>query len=214
MLRSCPFLRRSALSPVLAVLALWLAVSAAPALAASICGTVTDADTGLPVARAGVVLRTDAGAYTGDHTATDADGRYCLSGLLPGTYTLEVRVDDYVVFYGTGIEVADDVSDVPVAAHLPAVRLAAPWPNPASGPAKLRVIVARPAPVRLSVYDARGRLTRRLVDESQGAGWQRVAWDGRDDAGHAVANGAYFARLAVDGPSGEEVFTRRVVLLR
>lgn len=89
-----------------------------------------------------------------------------------------------------------------------------PAPNPASASTTFRFSLRDRSRVRLNVYDARGRLTRRLVDESQGAGWQRVAWDGRDDDGHPVANGAYFARLAVDGPSGEEVFTRRVVLLR
>jgi hypothetical protein len=47
----------------------------APALAGTICGAVTDAQTGQPVAQAGVFVRENAGgAYTGWHAASDSQG--------------------------------------------------------------------------------------------------------------------------------------------
>ena len=43
-----------------------------------------------------------------------------------------------------------------------------------------------------------------------GAGEHTVQWDGRDDAGRAVASGVYLARLRAHNV----VRTRRLVLLR
>lgn len=190
---------------------LLLALSAGgTALAAAICGTVTDAISTEPVAGAGVFLRTAGGAYTGDHTSTAADGHYCLSGLVAGTYTLEVRVDDYVVSYRTGIEVADDITDVPVLATVPAVRLAPPWPNPSAGQIKVRVIVQRPAPVRLSVYDARGRLLRAWSAEALSPGDHDYLWDGLGPDGHPVPSGLYLIQVRSQGQAA----TRSLVLAR
>ena len=42
------------------------------------------------------------------------------------------------------------------------------------------------------------------------AGYHRVVWDGRDDRGHAVANGVYLYRLE----AGSFVATRKLAVLR
>ena len=43
-----------------------------------------------------------------------------------------------------------------------------------------------------------------------GAGFHRVHWDGRDDAGRVLASGVYLYRLV----SAEGVLTRKLTLLR
>ena len=53
--------------------------------------------------------------------------------------------------------------------------------------------------VRLDLYDARGRCVRRLVQRSLAPGLHAVSWDGRADAGAAVASGVYVARLQAAG---------------
>ena len=53
--------------------------------------------------------------------------------------------------------------------------------------------------VDLKIYDVAGRRVRTLVAGPRPTGDNRVRWDGKDDAGHAVASGTYFARLVVDG---------------
>ncbi len=189
---------------------LLITMAASPAHAASICGIVTDALTGDPVLGAGVFLRSAAGVYTGDNTATGADGSYCLSGLFAGTYTLEVLVDDYLVFTRAGIVVADDISDVPVAANLPSVRLNAPWPNPSAGTTKMRLSVRRAVPVLLSVFDARGRLLRSWSAASLEAGDHDYQWDGRDRDGSPAPSGLYLIQVrALD-----LVSTRHLILTR
>jgi FlgD Ig-like domain len=55
--------------------------------------------------------------------------------------------------------------------------------------------------VRIEIWDAGGRLVRRLLDEERGPGEHQAVWDGSDDAGRASSPGAYFMRMSVDGRS-------------
>ena len=45
------------------------------------------------------------------------------------------------------------------------------------------------------VYSLSGRLVRRLDKEEHLAGFCKVSWDGRDQAGTRVANGVYLYRI-------------------
>jgi hypothetical protein len=63
--------------------------------------------------------------------------------------------------------------------------------------------------VRLAIYDASGRLVRRLIHDAMPAGSHRVAWDGRDERGRNAASGIYFARVSI----GARSMTRKLVLV-
>ncbi len=67
------------------------------------------------------------------------------------------------------------------------------------------------AQVRLSVYDAAGRLVVTLLDSRMSAGSHEATWLGQNEAGKAVASGVYFARLEVDGHTSQ---TRKMALVR
>ena len=54
-------------------------------------------------------------------------------------------------------------------------------------------------PVRVSIFDARGRRVRTLIDGWQAAGPQVVRWDRRDAGGGTVASGIYFAKVEANG---------------
>jgi hypothetical protein len=54
-------------------------------------------------------------------------------------------------------------------------------------------------PCVLTVYDTRGRVIRRLLDEPLGRGDRSVAWDGLDAAGRPVPSGCYLYALEVGG---------------
>ncbi len=91
-----------------------------------------------------------------------------------------------------------------------AIRLNAPFPNPAGPHLVLSYTLPRAAVVQISVYDIVGRSVAILAAGPQPAGTQTATWDGLSAEGVPVPSGAYFARLA----SGGESVTRRFILMR
>lgn len=89
------------------------------------------------------------------------------------------------------------------------LRLFPARPNPFNPSTTVSFEVERTGPVRLGIYDPRGRLVLRLVDEVAAAGRHRVSWDGRDGTGTRVASGVYHLRL----DQGARAVSGRVVLV-
>ncbi len=86
------------------------------------------------------------------------------------------------------------------------------YPNPARGQGThVLYRLKREGNAELDVFDAGGRLVRRLDSGSVSAGLHSLDWDGRDDAGAPLAAGIYLVRLVRD--SGAPA-TRRFVITR
>lgn len=80
-------------------------------------------------------------------------------------------------------------------------------PNPMLASTRFEFTVYEDSPVRLRIYDVHGRLVRTLIDDVRDPREHSVVWDGRDDAGHRLGAGAYYAELEADGRTE----SRRVV---
>jgi len=89
-------------------------------------------------------------------------------------------------------------------------RIAAVFPNPASGPATVRFELAQAEHVQLELYDVRGALVRTLANGMRSPGVFTESWDGRDRNGNTVSSGIYLLRFA----AGNLRETRRLVFLR
>jgi hypothetical protein len=63
-------------------------------------------------------------------------------------------------------------------------------PNPSREPLTIRYGLVESGPIRLTVYDLRGRLVDVLVDKAAAAGVDSVVWDGT-----GAGSGVYFCRL-------------------
>jgi len=83
-------------------------------------------------------------------------------------------------------------------------------PNPFRESTTIRFSTAQATPVRLSLYDVRGRLVRELSNDHRPVGNHALVWDGRDSAGNPVSPGVYFSQLHV----GDRVETKRITLVR
>ena len=83
------------------------------------------------------------------------------------------------------------------------------YPNPFNPATAIPYQLARPAHVRLEVFDLLGQRVRTLVDELQGAGDYQTLWHARDDWGRGVAAGVYVCRMWADGASR----ARKMVLI-
>lgn len=69
---------------------------------------------------------------------------------------------------------------------------------------------AGPRPVSVTIFDAGGRLVRRLVERQETAGWQSVVWDGMNDSGGRASAGVYFCQIRV----GTEICSERVCVIK
>ena len=67
-----------------------------------------------------------------------------------------------------------------------------PRPNPTPGPMTVELELPASTAVKVWIADLAGREVRTLVGGSRGPGIERIAWDGRDQAGHLVCQGIYF----------------------
>jgi len=72
------------------------------------------------------------------------------------------------------------------------------------------LFLRRPEMVTLKIYNLRGGLVRKLVDEKQVSGRHKVTWDGRNNLGEEVSSGIYFYVLKV----GEETRVRKALMIK
>jgi immune inhibitor A len=83
-------------------------------------------------------------------------------------------------------------------------------PNPFNPQTTVEFALSSPQRVRIMIYDVRGSLVHRLVDQSLGAGEHRAVWNGIDDAGRPATSGIYFVRMV----AGSYEQTRKIVMLK
>jgi len=90
------------------------------------------------------------------------------------------------------------------------VSLGDAWPNPFATSTTIDFSISQAGPVRLSVFDVRGRVVRDLIASTLPAGRHSALWDGRASDGRALGSGVYFAVLERGGVKS----SRRIVLAR
>ncbi|HNT52599.1 MAG TPA: carboxypeptidase regulatory-like domain-containing protein, partial [Candidatus Syntrophosphaera sp.] len=157
----------------------------------------------------------------GSFTATTNNG---------GAYSLIVPVGTYDVTASKTGYISQTVEDVVVTANqtttvnfnltpgsaaddpvIPLVtELSGNYPNPFNPETTISYALKSPGHMRLEIYNSRGQRVRILIDALQPSGFHDVVWNGRDDAGQAVASGVYYCRMRC----GEYQSTRKMLLLQ
>ncbi len=121
---------------------------------------------------------------------------------------IAITPENKIWFMNEVLAAPSPVQDLPPVAGAPALTAV---PNPFNPRTELAFELDRPGNVRLDIFDARGRLVRRLVrGEVLEAGRHEVVWDGRDSSGQTAAAGVYLARLR----AGNVLDTRRMTLVK
>ena len=80
-------------------------------------------------------------------------------------------------------------------------------PNPVKSVTVFSFQLPNASPVLLDIYDVKGSLVKRLIDNRMRAGINMVTWDGRDQNGSFVREGIYFYRLE----AGEFIAIKKMV---
>jgi hypothetical protein len=190
-----------------AILAASLTVASIPAFAGSVCGTVRDVLTNNPVPQAAVFLFDNTDQYTGLYAGTDVSGHYCINNIADGTYTIQVKVNDYIVATVAGVEVATTSTGVDVDVH-PRFGLADPWPNPAASTVSFRLQAPPESSITIDVFDVAGRRLYGWAGRTSVAGERTIEWNLRDFNGSEIQSGIYFVRLRAAGQTAVRRFVR------
>ncbi|MFH1007561.1 MAG: T9SS type A sorting domain-containing protein [Candidatus Latescibacterota bacterium] len=103
------------------------------------------------------------------------------------------------------VAVEESVQQTPLA-----FALGANYPNPFNAATVIPYTVEHAGDVRLSVYDELGRYVATLVQDVQIAGRYVAQWNGRSEAGAAVASGFYLVRLE----TARQIATSKVLFLK
>lgn len=96
---------------------------------------------------------------------------------------------------GRELTLAESPSDEPALGDGVHSWIAETTPNPLRDITQISYNIERSGSASFVIYDASGRRVRELWNGWQLAGGHVLAWDGRNDQGHEVADGTYFARL-------------------
>lgn len=95
---------------------------------------------------------------------------------------------------------------------LPTVtHLFAPYPNPVTDGAHVRLDLAADADVSLEIHDVQGRRVATLADGTLPAGRYEYPWDARGEHGAQLGAGLYFIRLSI---AGRPIQITRLALVR
>lgn len=142
---------------------------------------------------------------------TNGDGTYLIGGLQTGSYQVmlshtnfrfeppmrEYQINSneefqyYVAFY-----LSSGVSDQKLSGSVPETfSLSQNYPNPFSGRTIIAYQLKNMEDVSLSIYNIRGQLVKRLVNQQQAGGVYQIQWNRTDFQGCAVPAGVYFYRI-------------------
>lgn len=84
------------------------------------------------------------------------------------------------------------------------------YPNPFIESTTIEYVLKEANPVRIAVYDLKGRVVKLVTEGEQKAGKHRVIWDATDNNGRRVATGCYFYRIT----AGRTTVCKKMILTK
>lgn len=96
----------------------------------------------------------------------------------------------------TLVRYMDEATGIDAPATTPDPAFAQAFPNPTRGQTTFRFSLDHEDVVSVEIFDATGRLVRRVYEGSLTAGAHALTWDGRDGDGREIAPGVFFSRIA------------------
>ena len=77
-------------------------------------------------------------------------------------------------------------------------RLFQNYPNPFNNQTTIPYQMFKPANVKISIFDTKGRVIRNLVNEHKNIGYHKAVWDGKSSLGKMVSSGIYICTIGID----------------
>jgi hypothetical protein len=111
----------------------------------------------------------------------------------------------YILQYTGGVGIEGDNLFVPTA-----YSLSQNHPNPFNPTTTISYQLKEPGKVVLNIYNVRGQLVKKLVNDEHVSGKHSVIWNGKDENGKPVSSGIYLYQLQSESFSE----TRKMILLK
>jgi len=89
-------------------------------------------------------------------------------------------------------------------------KLTGNYPNPFNPTTTISFSLKESGHISIDIYNMKGQLVRKLINEEMIIAYHNVVWDGRDDANKSVASGVYFYKMKADSFS----HTKKMILLK
>ncbi|MDD4277454.1 MAG: choice-of-anchor J domain-containing protein [Candidatus Cloacimonetes bacterium] len=113
-------------------------------------------------------------------------------------------VDDFSVHTGGGSDAGD------VTAPVYTTELKGNYPNPFNPETTIRFSTKEAGPVALEIYNVKGQLVKKLVNEDKAAGNHTVVWNGTDLNNRPVSTGVYFYKMN----AGKYSSTKKMIMMK
>lgn len=84
------------------------------------------------------------------------------------------------------------------------------YPNPFNSTTVVSYRLPQNQKIQIILYDITGRIVRQLWDGAQVAGYHKLLWNGKDDAGNHLPSGLYFCRIQ----TASSTKARKIVLIK
>ncbi len=111
-------------------------------------------------------------------------------------------VDDVSITAGVGVE--DGVAPVYT------TQLKGNYPNPFNPETTISFSVKDAGPVSVEIYNVKGQLVQKLVNDVRDAGDHTVVWNGTDNNGRAVSSGVYYYKMN----TGKYSSTKKMIMMK
>jgi hypothetical protein len=114
-------------------------------------------------------------------------------------------------YYGLNILDLNQVLDVEDSIQIPAtIYNLRNYPNPFNPETTISFEISKPGDVILDVFNLKGQLIKRLINNQMTTGKHNVIWDGKDNNGKICSSGVYYYRIESNGITE----TKKMVLMK
>ena len=101
--------------------------------------------------------------------------------------------------------------DLPIIEIVETNKLAQNFPNPFNPSTNISYILENEGKVELNIYNIKGQLVKKLLNENQLNGNYTIIWDGTDLSERKVSSGLYFYRLEIND---KIIDTKKMIMLK
>jgi hypothetical protein len=136
-------------------------------------------------------------------------------------YSWNLTTDDMVIedgylytangYYGLNILDLNQVMEAEDSIQLPFITFNLKnYPNPFNPETTISFELSKPGNVVLNIYNLKGELVKRLINNQMSNGKHSIVWDGKDNNGHICSSGVYFYKIESNG----RVAVKKMLLLK